>query len=76
MLSDTDAALLEIESQVWLYRGRKEAAIREATGLSLMQAMQRVNVLIDTEAAIAHDPITCRRLRAKRARSRRTRGLS
>jgi hypothetical protein len=66
-LTDSDRALLAIEAKWWSAWGRKESAIREATGLSTTAAMQQVNKLIDSEAALAHDPLTVKRLRRLRA---------
>lgn len=76
-LTDTDRKLLVIFGQPWAYSGLKESAVRESTGLSMTRATQRVNALIDTEAALAEFPATTNRLRRQReARqlSRRTSG--
>lgn len=65
-LTDTDRTLLVIFGQPWAYSGLKESAVRESTGLSITQATQRVNALIDTEAALAEFPQTVNRLRRLR----------
>lgn len=61
-LSDVDKALLDIEGKVWPQSGPKETAIREATGLTMVRAMQHLNQLIDTEQALAYAPLTVKRL--------------
>ncbi len=71
-LSDRDAEILAFERQWWRYAGAKEEAIRELFSLSSTQYHQVLNALIDTEAALAHDPMLVKRLR--RMRSARTRG--
>lgn len=78
-LTDAEKALLDIWSKSWTYSGYKETAIREATGLSMTRATQEINRLIDTEAALAYDPLTVKRLqrlREQRQRSRSARRLA
>lgn len=71
-LTDTDRELLRIWSRSWVaYPGRMEQVIRERTGLSKFAACQRINRLIDTEAALAFDAVTTNRLRRVRAANRR-----
>lgn len=72
-LTDAERALLDIEGKAWRYAGRKESAIREATGWSQTQAMQVLNRLIDTEAALAYAPHTVKRLQRLRDKHQRTR---
>jgi len=67
-LSDADKALLDIEGKTWVYPGAKETAVRKATGLSMTRAMQELNRLIDTEAALAYAPMTVNRLLRLRQR--------
>jgi len=73
-LSDRDAQVLTFERQWWRYAGAKEDAIRELFSMSATQYYQVLNALIDTEAALAHDPMLVKRLR--RMRSARTHGRS
>jgi len=71
-LSERDADILTFERQWWRYAGAKEDAVRELFSMSGTQYYQVLNGLIDTEAALAHDPMLVKRLR--RMRSARTRG--
>ena len=73
-LSDRDAQVLTFERQWWRYAGAKEDAIRELFSMSATQYYQVLNALIDTEAALVHDPMLVKRLR--RMRSARTHGRS
>ena len=73
-MSDRDAQVLTFERQWWRYAGAKEDAIRELFSMSATQYYQVLNALIDTEAALAHDPMLVKRLR--RMRSARTHGRS
>lgn len=78
-LTDADAAVLALERHHWRYAGAKEQAIRERLDVSATRYYQWLNELIDTEAALAHDPLTVKRLRrvrAMRQRSRSARVLS
>ena len=77
-LTEHELEILAIEKSWWQYAGAKEQAIRDRLDLSATQFYQRLNALIDSEAALAHDPITVRRLqrlRAQRQRSRSARRL-
>lgn len=73
-VSERDADILTFERQWWRYAGAKEDAIRDLFSMSATQYYQVLNALIDTEAALAHDPMLVKRLR--RMRSARTRGRS
>jgi hypothetical protein len=66
-LTPTDSAMLALEGQQWRFAGSKEAAIWDGFQISAVRFYQRVNALIDTEAALAHDPILVKRLRRIRA---------
>ncbi|HEY8294966.1 MAG TPA: DUF3263 domain-containing protein [Micrococcaceae bacterium] len=65
-LGSRDAAILALERQWWKYSGAKEQAIRELFGMSSTHYYQILNALIDTEAALAHDPMLVKRLRRLR----------
>ena len=69
-LSDRDAAILDFERQWWKHAGAKEEAIREAFGLSAARYYQVLNAVIDSPAAVRHDPMLVKRLH--RARDART----
>lgn len=72
-LTDQDRAMLELERSWWKYPAAKANAIAEF-GMTETRYYQRLNALIDTPEALAHDPLTVRRLqrlRATRAARRR-----
>lgn len=78
-LSERDRAMLDLERQWWKYAGAKEQAIRDQFDLSAVHYYQVLNALIDTEAALAYDPMLVKRLRRLRlsrqqARSARRQG--
>lgn len=73
-VSEREAEILTFERQWWRYAGAKEDAIRELFGMNATQYYQVLNALIDTESALAHDPMLVKRLR--RMRAARTRGRS
>ncbi len=79
-LSDFDAQLLDFEKNWWSLAGSKETEIRERFDMSTTRYYQLINALIDTEAALAYDPLLVKRLRRlrqtrQRARSARRLGL-
>ncbi|MDO5753544.1 DUF3263 domain-containing protein [Arthrobacter sp.] len=65
-LSERDEQMLDLERQWWKYAGAKEQAIRDMFDLSATHYYQVLNALIDTEAALAHDPMLVKRLRRLR----------
>lgn len=65
-LTDTEREILAFERQWWKYAGAKEAAIRELFGMSATRYYQVLNALINTEAALAADPMLVKRLRRLR----------
>jgi hypothetical protein len=69
MLTDLDTTILGIEAQQWRFVGAKLQRIRD-TGLSPTGYYQRLNTLLDTPEALAHDPVTVARLRRWRATNR------
>jgi len=72
-LSDKDQQLLAFERQWWKYAGAKETAIRELFDMSSTRYYQVLNGLIDSPAALAHDPLLVKRLRRLRAARQRAR---
>jgi hypothetical protein len=77
-LSERDASILSFERQWWKHAGAKEDAVRELFSMSGTQYYQVLNALIDSPAALAHDPMLVkrlRRMRAARQRGRSTRSL-
>lgn len=72
-LPERDQRILALERQWWKYAGAKEQAIRELFDLSAANYYQLLNALIDTEAALAHDPMLVKRLRRLRSTRHRAR---
>ncbi|WP_211879482.1 DUF3263 domain-containing protein [Pseudarthrobacter albicanus] len=72
-LSSREQQILALERQWWKYAGAKEQAIRELFDLSATHYYQILNALIDTEAALAHDPMLVKRLRRLRTSRQRAR---
>lgn len=73
-LPERDARLLEFERRPWRHAGAKEEAIRVELGLSAARYYQLLNAVIDSPAALRHDPMLIRRLR--RLREGRHRGAA
>ncbi|WP_462416953.1 DUF3263 domain-containing protein [Kytococcus sp. Marseille-QA3725] len=65
-LTAQDREILAFERQAWRYAGAKEQEIRELFGLTTTQYYQRLNRLLDSEAALAADPLLVKRLRRQR----------
>lgn len=72
-LSEQQAALLDFEKQWWALPGSKETEIRERFDISPTRYYQLLNALIDSETALAHDPLLVKRLRRQRATRQRER---
>ncbi|MEA4944187.1 MAG: DUF3263 domain-containing protein [Propionicimonas sp.] len=72
-LTDLEAALLDFEKHWWSLPGSKETEIRERFNLSTTRYYQLINALIDTEAALAYDPLLVKRLRRLRTARQRER---
>ncbi|KQP83723.1 DUF3263 domain-containing protein [Aeromicrobium sp. Leaf291] len=72
-LPTPDRELLLLWSQAWRYPGIRDQRVLEATGLHPTQAAQRVNMLIDTQAALEALPVEVNRLRRIRAQGQRSR---
>ena len=72
-LSERDRMLLEFERQWWKYAGAKENAIRELFDMSATRYYQVLNALIDSEDALAFDPMLVKRLRRMRAERQKLR---
>ena len=77
-LSERDEAILDFERNWWKLQGAKEQAIRETFDMSSTRYYQVLNAVIDTPAALRHDPMLVKRLqrlRAGRMRQRTKRRL-
>ncbi|HQY34290.1 MAG TPA: DUF3263 domain-containing protein [Actinotalea sp.] len=72
-LTERDEQVLAFERQWWKYAGAKEQAVRELFGMSATRYYQVLNALIDSPAALAHDPMLVKRLRRMRATRQRAR---
>ncbi|GAC1449369.1 MAG: hypothetical protein PVSMB10_01150 [Pseudarthrobacter sp.] len=72
-LSEREQQMLALERQWWKYAGAKEQAIRDLFDMSATRYYQLLNVLIDSEAALAHDPMLVKRLRRLRTSRHRAR---
>ncbi len=72
-LSERDRQILDFEHQWWKYAGSKEQAVKDLFDLSPTRYYQILNQLIDSEDALAHDPMLIKRLRRQRARRQRSR---
>lgn len=70
-LAERDRDLLAFEARWTRHSARKEEAIRTAFSLSAARYYQLLNAVIDSPAALRHDPLLVRRLqRAREARAR------
>ncbi|HKU28953.1 DUF3263 domain-containing protein [Arthrobacter sp. NyZ413] len=72
-LGKREQQMLALERQWWKYAGAKEQAVRELFDLSATHYYQLLNALIDTEEALAHDPMLVKRLRRLRTSRQRAR---
>lgn len=72
-LSERELQILAFERQWWKHAGSKEQAIRELFDMSATRYYQVLNALIDTEEALAFDPLLVKRLRRLRAQRQRQR---
>ena len=72
-LTDRDREMLELERLWWKYAGAKEQAIRDKFDMTATRYYQILNALIDSEAALAHDPLLVKRLRRLRSQRQRQR---
>ncbi|TCK00371.1 DUF3263 domain-containing protein [Nocardia alba] len=77
-LSRRELDILDFERKWWKYAGAKEDAIRELFAMSATRYYQVLNAIVDSDAALAADPMLVkrlRRLRASRQKSRAARKL-
>ncbi len=72
-LDDREQRMLALEREWWKYSGAKEQAIRDLFTMSATHYYQVLNALIDTEAALAHDPMLVKRLRRLRSTRQKAR---
>ena len=72
-LSDREREILAFERRWWKYAAAKEEAARELFDLTATRYYQVLNALIDTPAALEHDPMLVKRLRRVRSTRQRAR---
>jgi len=72
-LTSRERTMLAFERQWWKYSGSKEQAIRELFDMSATRYYQLLNDLVESEAALAADPMLVKRLRGVRTGRQRVR---
>ena len=78
-LDDRAVRVLDFEARAWQHAGLKAEAIREEFGISAARYYRILGDLIDSPAALRHDPMLVKRLqrmREARAATRARRSLS
>lgn len=73
MFDERDRAILDFEREWWQHPGAKEDAIRQTFGLSPARYYQVLGKLMDSEAALAYDPMLVKRLQRVREDRRSSR---
>lgn len=69
-LDERSREILDFEADWSTHAGAKAEAIRARFGLSTTRYYQLLNALLDTEAALRHDPMLVKRLQRIRAQRR------
>lgn len=72
-LTDAEKEILEFEDAWWKFAGAKESAIRERFDWTSTRYYQVLNALIDRPEALAHAPMTVKRLQRLRTARQRQR---
>ncbi len=72
-LAADERQILDFESKWWKYQGSKESSIREEFAMSSTRYYQRLNQLLDSQAALAYNPMLVKRLRRMRSSRQRSR---
>jgi hypothetical protein len=72
-LSERDRELVVFEREWWKHADAKDAAIRDRFGLTPEDYYRALNAIIDTDEALAQDPLLVRRLRRQRLTRQRQR---
>ncbi|MDR6868920.1 hypothetical protein J2Y69_003546 [Microbacterium resistens] len=72
-LTDRERSILALEARWPRHGGAKEEAIRVELSLTPVRYYLLLDRLIDTEAALGHDPLLVRRLRRLREEGERRR---
>lgn len=74
-LTEEDLRILAFERQWWRFAGAKEQAIKDQFGLSATRYYHHLNQLIDSDDALAADPLLIKRLRRMRDQRQRLRSM-
>lgn len=74
-LTARDRAILSFELRVWRHAGEKEEAIRREFDIAAARYYQVLNALVDSPAALVHDPMLVRRLHRVRESHSRNRTM-
>ena len=69
-MSAREVELIEYEGSWWKEPGNRADVVAKRFGLTLDEYRDVIDVLIDTEAALTHDPLVVRRLRRQRDNKR------
>ena len=72
-LTQRDRDILDFERSWWTATSPKDVQIRERFELSTTRYHQILNEMLDTEEAMAYDPLVVRRLHRQRDHRRRAR---
>jgi hypothetical protein len=72
-LPPREQELLAFEREWWKHADAKDVAIRDHLGLSPEAYYRALNAVIDTDGALAQDPLLVRRLRRQRSTRQRQR---
>lgn len=72
MLTDTQKSMLDLASEKFKYAGSLDSAAMERFGMTPTRFWQEINVLIQTEAAVAYRPPTVAQLKTRRRSMVRT----
>lgn len=72
-LTEREQAILDFERSWWTQDGVKDLMLRERFLCSADDYYNELNRLLDTDEALAYDPLVVRRLQRARERRRRVR---
>jgi hypothetical protein len=72
-LTQRDRDILDFERSWWSATAPKDVQIRERFELSATRYYQVLGEMLDTDDAVAYDPLVVKRLRRQRDRRRRAR---
>lgn len=67
-LTEEERLILALERKFFAQRGSKEQAIRDVFGWTPTRYYQKLAALADRPAALAHDPLTVKRLQRMKGR--------